>query len=366
MDRVPPRYRLSSYQYRLPVARIAQVPAERRSASRLLVLDRRGGVRSHARFEDLPGFLRRGDCLVVNDTRVIPARLVARKETGGLVEVFVTRAGGVSRSSGAWDSLDAMIRTHRGLRPGTMLAVVGRDGAETDARLRVEARTAGGGARLTLQSPAGATAAEVLERHGRVPVPPYIRREDDSLHDLDRERYQTVYARVPGAVAAPTAGLHFDQDLLGRLRDMGVEVASLTLHVGPGTFKPVRVEDIRLHQVDPEPFEVPKSTSRAVNEALASGRRVVAVGTTVVRVLETLGARGGPIRAGRGTTRLTILPGHRFRVVSALVTNFHLPGSSLLALVSAFAGRERVLRAYREAVREGYRFYSYGDAMLIA
>lgn len=358
MERIPPRYRLSSYQYLLPQDRIAQVPVERRSGSRLLVLDRRGGVRSHARFEDLPGFLRRGDCLVVNDTRVIPARLFARKETGGLVEVFVVR----------FDErrLDALVRTRRGLRPGTTLAVVGRDGGETDARLRVEARTAGGEARWTLQSPAGTTVAEVLERHGRIPVPPYIRREDGSLHDLDRERYQTVYARVPGAVAAPTAGLHFDKDLLDRLRGMGVEVQPVTLHVGPGTFKPVRVEDIQRHQVDPEPFEVPKSTSRAVNEALASGRRVVAVGTTVVRVLETLGAGGGPIRAGRGMTRLTILPGHRFRVVSALVTNFHLPGSSLLLLVSAFAGRERVLRAYREAVREGYRFYSYGDAMLIA
>ncbi len=358
MDRVPPRYRLSSYQYLLPQDRIAQVPVERRSESRLLVLDRRGGVRSHARFEDLPAFLREGDCLVVNDTRVVPARLFARKETGGLVEVFAVR----------FDErrFDAMVRAHRGLRPGTTLAVVGRDGGDTDARLRVEARSTGGEARLTLQSPAGTTVAEILERHGRVPVPPYIRREDGALHDLDRQRYQTVYARVPGAVAAPTAGLHFDSDLLGRLRRMGVEVAPVTLHVGPGTFKPVRVEDIRRHRVDAERYEVPEDTARAVSDALRSGRRVVAVGTTVVRVLETLGAQGGRVRAGRGVTRLTIRPGHRFRVVSALITNFHLPGSSLIVLVSAFAGRERVLRAYREAVREGYRFYSYGDAMLIA
>lgn len=358
MDPIPPRYRLSSYRYRLPADQIAQVPAERRTGSRLLVLDRRGGGRSHARFEDLPDFLRPGDCLVVNDTRVIPARLYARKDTGGLVEVFAVRVAG--------ETLDAMIHTHRGLRPGTTLAVVGRDGAETDVGLRVEARTAGGEARLRLAAPRGMTGAELLERHGRVPVPPYIRREDGSRHDLDRERYQTVFARAPGAVAAPTAGLHFDQDLLARLREKGVVVVPVTLHVGPGTFKPVRVEDIRLHQVDPEPFEVPDDTARAVNEALASGRRVVAVGTTVVRVLETLGARGGPIQPGRGTTGLTIRPGHRFRVVAALVTNFHLPGSSLLVLASAFAGRERVLRAYREAIREGYRFYSYGDAMLIA
>lgn len=358
MDRVPPRYRLSSYEYRLPPDRIAQVPAERRTGSRLLVLDRRGGVRSHARFEDLPAFLREGDCLVVNDTRVVPARLFARKETGGLVEVFAVRFDG--------RGLDAMVRAHRGLRPGTRLTLIGRDGADTDARLRVEARTADGGARLTLDSASGMTVEEVLERHGRVPVPPYIRREDGSLHDLDRERYQTVYARAPGAVAAPTAGLHFDAGLLERLRGMGVIVAPVTLHVGPGTFKPVRVEDIRRHRVDAERYEVPEDTARAVTEALASGRRVVAVGTTVVRVLETLGAQGGRVRAGRGVTRLTIRPGHRFRVVSALVTNFHLPGSSLLVLVSAFAGRERVLRAYREAIREGYRFYSYGDAMLIA
>ncbi len=358
MDPIPPRYRLSSYRYRLPAERIAQVPAERRTGSRLLVLDRRGGIRAHARFEDLAGFLRRGDCLVVNDTRVVPARLFARKETGGLVEVFVVRS---SR-----ERIEAMVRTHRGLRPGATLAVVGRDGGETGVLLRVEAGTAGGGAALTVASPAGMGVEEVLRAHGRIPVPPYIRREDDSLHDLDRERYQTVYARADGAVAAPTAGLHFDEALLARLRGMGVEVVPVTLHVGPGTFKPVQTEDIRRHRVDPERFEVPEASARAVNAALAEDRRVVAVGTTVVRVLETLGARGEGISARRGKTDLTIWPGHRFRVVSALITNFHLPGSSLLALVCAFAGRERVLRAYREAVREGYRFYSYGDAMLIA
>lgn len=358
MDLIPPRYRLSSYLYHLPPERIAQVPLERRTASRLLVLDRRGGIRAHARFEDLPDFLRPGDCLVLNDTRVIPARLFARKETGGLVEVFAVRVED--------QGLDALIHTHRGLRPGAVLTVIGTDGSETEVRLRVEERLPGGGARLTLLAPSGRRFAEVLDRWGHVPVPPYIRRDDDSLRELDRERYQTVYARSDGAVAAPTAGLHFDEALLGRIRSLGVEVVSVTLHVGPGTFKPVKVQDIRLHRVDPEAYEVLEGSARAIGEALASGRRVVAVGTTVVRVLETLACAGGSWRATRGQTDLTILPGHRFRVVSALITNFHLPGSSLLMLVSAFAGRERVMRAYREAVRHGYRFYSYGDAMLIA
>ncbi len=359
MDPIPPKFCLSSYDYSLPPEQIAQVPAPERTGSRLMVLDRRGGVRAHARFEDLPAYLREGDCLVVNDTRVIPARLFARKETGGMVEVLTVRFFG--------ERLEAMVHAHRGLRPGATLEVVARDGGETGIRLRVEARTNDGRAVLVVTHPPGMVVSEVMDRCGRIPLPPYIQRSDASLHDLDRERYQTVYARSEGAIAAPTAGLHFDEDLLARLGDMGVQVVPVTLHVGPGTFRPIRAEDIRRHRVDPERFEVPPASARAINEAIQERRRVVAVGTTVVRVLETLGgSRRGLIEPRCGETDLTILPGHRFRVVSALITNFHLPRSSLLALVCAFAGRQRVLRAYREAVRLGYRFYSYGDAMFIA
>jgi len=356
MEPIPPRYRISSYRFDLPEDRIAQVPAVERTESRLLVLERRGGIQAHARFSELPAYLSPGDCLVLNDTRVIPARLFARKPTGGLVEVFAVRTD--SRR------FSAITRTHRGLKPDTVLRVLDRRAEPTHVQLRVEAIFADGLAELSLVAPDGLSFRDILARFGHVPVPPYIRRTDDRLHELDKARYQTVYARRDGAVAAPTAGLHFDCALLDRLRQAGVETLFVTLHVGPGTFRPIRDEDIRAHQVDPEFYEMPRETAERLNWARQEGRRIVAVGTTVVRVLETLGARG-PIEAGEGFTSLTILPGHRFRIVNALITNFHLPGSSLLVLVSAFAGRERVLRAYREAIRLGYRFYSYGDAMLI-
>lgn len=352
MSEVPPRYRLSSYSYHLPQDLIAQFPIEQRSKSRLLVLDRRTGYRLHTTFENVVFFLRPGDRLVINDTRVIPARLFAVKETGGRVEVFF-----VEESAGI---IVAMLRKAGRINPGSRLKVLDRNGKVTDVLLEVVS-VGRGQATLRCASAQHIKPRELLERFGHVPLPPYIKRQDTPK---DLERYQTVYARHEGAVAAPTAGLHFDEVLLKRIQGIGVIVLPVTLHVGPGTFKPVRSEDIRLHQVDPERYDVPQDTAREITEALRSGSRVIAVGTTVVRVLESAFFRG-EIRPGPGVTSLTIIPGHRFKVVSGLITNFHLPCSSLLVLVSAFAGRERILRAYREAVRLGYRFYSYGDAMII-
>lgn len=351
---IPPRFSLASYEYALPAGQIAQVPAARRTDSRLMVLPRRAGAPSHGQFTDLPGLLRAGDVLAVNDTRVIPARLFATKETGGRVELLVLDR---------WPTrLRAMFGTKRGLKVGTELTVSGPDGLPTGTRLSVESVVGDGTAFLTMGN--GEDVDTMLSRLGHMPLPPYIRRDDGRHRDLDRERYQTVFARDPGAVAAPTAGLHFTEELLADLVDRGVEVVRVTLHVGPGTFKPISAADVRQHDVGEEAYAIAPQAAERVNAALAEGRRVVAVGTTVTRALETAGADGRVV-AGAGRTRLLIAPGHRFRVVSGLVTNFHLPGSSLIVLVAAFAGRRRVLQAYREAVRSGYRFYSYGDAMLV-
>jgi S-adenosylmethionine:tRNA ribosyltransferase-isomerase len=351
---IPPRFALSSYVFDLPQDRVAQVPAERRSQSRLMVLPRRAGAPQDATFAGLPGLLRAGDLLVVNDTRVIPARLFARKETGGRVELLVLERDGVR--------FRAMFGTHRGLREGAELAVLGPDGEPSGARVRVEWIPGDGTA--ALRTADGEDVDAMLARLGHMPLPPYIRREDGRHRELDRERYQTVYADAPGAVAAPTAGLHFTPELLDDLERAGIEVARITLHVGPGTFKPIAADDVRRHDVGLERYRVAPEAAARINRALDDGRRVIAVGTTVTRTLEAAGATGRVV-AGEGATRLLIVPGHRFRVVSGLVTNFHLPGSSLIVLVSAFAGRRRVLAAYRRAVASGYRFYSYGDAMLV-
>lgn len=354
-DVIPPRFALSSYGFDLPADRVAQVPAPLRTASRLMVLPRRSGAQRDHAFGDLPGLLRAGDLLVVNDTRVIPARLFARKETGGRVELLV-----LDRFPGRFR---AMFGTHRGLRPGARLELLTPDRGPSGIHARVESVVGDGSAHLAVESP-DTDVDGLLARLGHMPLPPYIRREDDRFRELDRERYQTVFAREPGAVAAPTAGLHFTPDLLAELEAAGVLTARITLHVGPGTFKPIMVEDVRQHDVGLERFAIPGQAADRINQALDEGRRVIAVGTTVTRTLESAGVSGRVV-AGEGATRLLIAPGHRFRVVSGLVTNFHLPGSSLIVLVSAFAGRQRVLAAYRHAVRSGYRFYSYGDAMLV-
>ena len=334
--------KLSEFDFELPPERIAQEPAGERDASRLLVLERGSGRTTHRIFRDIGDELNAGDLLVLNDTKVIPARLFARKPTGGRVEVLLVEP--LERPS-VWR---ALLSGGKSLRPGARLAV-------SDALAVEILEREGESWRIELSGEGDPFAA------GSVPLPPYIERSaDDPRTALDRERYQTVYANRPGAVAAPTAGLHFTPPLLDALRDRGVAVATVTLHIGPGTFLPVRTEDVTAHRLHEEAFDLPRETVDAVLEAKARGGRVVAVGTSVARTLESAGSTPGP-----GRTSLFIYPGYRFRTVDALVTNFHLPRSTLLMLVCALAGTEVTLAAYREAVRERYRFYSYGDAMLV-
>ncbi len=346
--------RTSDFAFDLPAELVAQEPPTARSDARLLHLSA-GGRAAHRRFPDLPAFLRPGDLLVRNITRVIPARVPARREVGGgRVEVLILPEEEAPR-----DLFRALTRP--ALRPGVRLLA----GEAESVRLEVADDLGGGQRRIRIL--AGAKDLfELADKVGRTPLPPYIRRDPagpEAPGSTDRERYQTVYARSPGSVAAPTAGLHFDLPMFERLKERGIAVADLVLHVGYGTFAPVRMDDPREHTLAAERFSVPPETRRAVLSQLAEGRRVVAVGTTTVRVLETPGVLASD--TGAGETSLLILPGHRFRVVSAMLTNFHLPESSLLMLVAALGGTEAVLAAYREAVRERYRFYSYGDAMLV-
>jgi S-adenosylmethionine:tRNA ribosyltransferase-isomerase len=339
--------RVAEFDYDLPAERIAQSAAPR-GASRLLVLDAPDAGR-HRSVADLPELLLPGDLLVVNDTRVLPARLFATRATGGgRVEVLLVEKLAPRR----WD---ALARPGRKTRPGTRLVLAPGLGATVVAK-RVDGRH-------TLEL--DAEIEPHLETLGHVPLPPYIGRADT---EEDRERYQTIFAREPGAIAAPTAGLHFSAELLERLAARGVERAAVTLHVGIGTFKPVTADLVHEHVMEKERYEISAAAAEAIERARRAGRRIVAVGTTVVRTLESAAARSssGSIEPGAATTDLFIYPGFRFRAVDLLLTNFHLPRSSLLMLVSAFAGRERVLEAYREAIDAGYRFYSYGDAMLVA
>lgn len=333
----------ADFHYELPPELIAQQPPAVRGDSRLLTLDGRTGEYTDAHIRDLAALLRPGDLMVVNDTRVIPARLRARKATGGQVEVFIER---VLQS----DRALAQLRSSKPCRPGSLLQVGG-------ALLRVCMRQEDGF--HVVETADGAPLSSLLESEGEVPLPPYITRAAETG---DRERYQTVFARAPGAVAAPTAGLHFDEALLAEIAERGVERASITLHIGAGTFQPVRADDLSAHRMHAEWLEVSADTVDAVARTRACGGRVVAIGTTAVRALESAAA-SGRLEACTGDTRLFITPGYRFRVVDALVTNFHLPESTLLMLVSAFAGREQVLAAYRHAVTARYRFFSYGDAM---
>ncbi|GIX22678.1 MAG: S-adenosylmethionine:tRNA ribosyltransferase-isomerase [Gammaproteobacteria bacterium] len=336
--------RTADFDYPLPPELIAQAPLAERSASRLLHLPPEGGWHDRV-FRDLPELLRPGDALVFNDTRVVPARLRARKASGGAVELLVERVLDGGR-------VLAHLKASRKPRPGDPLIL------EDGSRITVVGRRE---ALFELDLGGDEPVFERLERIGRIPLPPYIRRPDAAI---DRERYQTVYARRPGAVAAPTAGLHFDEPLLAALAARGVERLFVTLHVGAGTFQPVRGERIEEHRLHSEQAEITAETVAAIEAVRARGGRVVAVGTTVVRTLESAAA-GGRLRPFRGETDLFIVPGHEFRVVDALITNFHLPRSTLLMLVCAFGGRERVLAAYRHAVEHRYRFFSYGDAMFL-
>jgi S-adenosylmethionine:tRNA ribosyltransferase-isomerase len=335
----------SDFHYDLPRELIAQFPAEPRSASRLLVVDAVNDRLEDRHFVDFIELLRPGDLLVLNDTRVIPARLFARKESGGRVEVLIERALDEQRAL-------AQLRANKPVRCGARLLFGDKISAEISGRE---------GEFYTLRFSDTAPLMDVLQRLGHVPLPPYIERVDEPC---DRERYQTVYACRAGAVAAPTAGLHFDKPLLGRLASVGVQVGFVTLHIGAGTFQPIRVSDIREHHMHAEYVDVSEPVCTQIMQTRARGGRVVAVGTTVVRALETA-AHAGRLTPFKGETQLYIYPGFRFRVVDALLTNFHLPGSSLLVMVCAFAGRQCVLGAYRHAVTQRYRFFSYGDAMLV-
>ncbi len=356
--------KVSDFDYELPPERIAQQPAEPRDSARLLVHEIASAATTHSFVRELPNFLERGDLLVVNDTRVRSARLVGRRASGGSVEFLLLEA----LDDGVWRALaQPAARLKRGE------TIVLEDGALTAEMLERPKRDDGEGLgewRIVVRDAASGEFAgeEHFDRFGRMPLPPYIHRPrgDDARRELDRASYQTVFAAHPGAVAAPTAGLHFTPDLLAALEARGVERASVTLHVGEGTFRAVEVEDTSEHRMHAEHFELPRAAALAIERCRARGGRVVAVGTTSARVLESCASANGLVEAKRGETRLFITPPREFAVVDVLLTNFHLPRSTLLMLVSAFAGRERVLALYRDAIDRGYRFYSYGDAMLLA
>ncbi len=339
---------LDDFDYTLPAELIAQTPLPERSASRLLVTTPAAGstpVLADATFCDLPDLIGPGDLLVFNDTRVIHARLHGIKDSGGQVEVLIERAIGPHEAL-------AQVRASKSPKTGSRLRLA--EAFEVEVLGRV-------GEFFHLRFPAGEDLLVLLERHGKLPLPPYIQR---AAGDADESRYQTVYARDPGSVAAPTAGLHFDQPLLDRLIERGARCAWLTLHVGAGTFQPVRVDDLGEHRMHRERYVIPQETVDAIAATRAAGGRVIAVGTTSMRALEAA-TQEGPLEAGSGETEIFILPGFRFQVVDALITNFHLPKSTLMMLVSAFAGIDSIRRAYAHAVEARYRFFSYGDAMFI-
>lgn len=338
--------KVSEFQFELPDALIAQFPLSGRSDSRLLALDKTSGQISHLKFTDILDLLHEGDLLVFNNTKVVPARLHGRKETGGKVEVLVERITGEH-------SALAHVRASKSPAAGSALLLEG--GIEATVKGRK-------GELFELFFNGEQSLLSLLEKHGHMPLPPYMDREDGSE---DRERYQTVYAAIPGAVAAPTAGLHFDEEILQRLKDKGLEFAFVTLHVGAGTFQPVRVDQVEDHPMHSEYIELDQAVVDKIKQVKASGGRVVAVGTTSARCLESACAQG-ELKPYHGETDIFIYPGYSFGVVDALLTNFHLPKSTLLMLVCALAGKQNVLSAYREAVEEEYRFYSYGDAMFIS
>ena len=358
--------KLQDFDYHLPPRLIAQQPVDPRDQSRLLVLDRRIQSVEHRHFCDLVEYLQPADVLVVNDTKVWAARLIGKKQSGGKVEILLVRKkgvvnptarveGGTEEKASEWECL---VQSSGKVRGQTTVCL------EEGLRAELLGRNSNGLWSLRLSGDGDVDAA--VRRIGFPPLPPYVRRNGDrAMRARDLERYQTVYARREGAIAAPTAGLHFTEALLEQIKRKGVAVHPLTLHVGIGTFLPVKHERIENYRLDPEVFEVYPETAKSIHNAHISGKRVIAVGTTVTRALESCVDEKGCPRPERGETGLFILPGHRFRVVDSLVTNFHLPRSTLLMLVSAFAGREFILAAYEEAIRENYRFYSYGDAMLI-
>lgn len=340
---------LHDFDYELPPDLIAQEPAQQRETSRLMTLCRASGQIDETVFAQIPECFRPGDLLVANDTRVIPARLLGRKASGGKVEVFLVR-----RREEPGEVWNCLIRASKAPKPGSQLLLPEGINARVVERSSEDL--------WTVAFEPGDDFAERLERAGEMPLPPYIRR---GSREGDRERYQTVFAVSKGAVAAPTAGLHFTRELLDEVRSRGVETAFLTLHVGLGTFLPVRTEDLSQHRMHAEQYIIPEATAAAIRECRKRGGRVVALGTTTARALEQAGRDDGTVASGEGEADIFICPGYRFKVVDALITNFHLPKSTLLMLVSAFAGKELLFRAYDEAIRRRFRFYSYGDAMFI-
>lgn len=337
----------SDFYFDLPAELIAQTPIERRDASRLLVLDKDSGAWEHRHFFDLPEYLRPGDCLILNNSRVLPARLLGQRlPGGGTCEVLLL----IDRGDKTWECL---VRPGKHLREGARLSFGGGE------LLAEVTSVLDGGNRLVRFNYDGVF-LEVLDRLGKMPLPPYIREELQ-----DRERYQTVYSKVVGSAAAPTAGLHFTEDLLQKVQNMGVKVGYVTLHVGLGTFRPVKEDNITDHMMHSEYCVIPQETADLINETKRNGGRIICVGTTSCRTLETWAAEDGTMMANAGWTNIFIYPGYKFKVIDALITNFHLPESTLIMLVSALAGRRNVLNAYKEAVRERYRFFSFGDAMFI-
>ncbi|MHB1656052.1 MAG: tRNA preQ1(34) S-adenosylmethionine ribosyltransferase-isomerase QueA [Burkholderiales bacterium] len=337
--------RTDDFDFELPPALIAQFPSAHRTASRLLHVDAATTSVSDRRFTDLPDYLHPGDVLVFNDTRVIKARLFGRKASGGHVELLIERV------IGEYEAV-SFIRSSHAPKPGTRIRI------DESVELTILARELD---LYRIRFETGQTVLDILEQFGAMPLPPYIER---TAEETDTARYQTVYARHPGAIAAPTAGLHFDEPMLELLDAAGIIRAHVTLHVGAGTFQPVRAEHIADHVMHSERYTIPQVTVDAIGQARAQGKRVIAVGTTSLRALEAA-AQNGPLQAGENETSIFITPGYRFRVVDLLLTNFHLPKSTLLMLVSAFAGKEKIEHAYRHAIEQGYRFFSYGDAMLI-
>ncbi len=332
--------KLSDFDYELPEELIAKYPVVPRHAARLMVLNRKDKSIKHDTFINLPNYLEEGDLLVFNNTKVLPARLYGRKPTGGKVEIVLTDY----IKPDEWKALVG----GKKIRPGLIVEIA------PDFHIEILEHIEGGTFRVKLL---GDEPLKLLDKYGHIPIPPYLKREEEPI---DREYYQTIFAKEKGAVAAPTASLHFSEELMEKLKEKGINFAFITLHVSYGTFKPVKSENIEEHRVDPEYVKIPKETVQKIKETKERGKKVVAVGTTVVRALET-----SPYEPFEGWTELYIYPGYKFKVVDAMITNFHLPRSSLLILVSAFAGREFILKAYREAVQKRYRFYSYGDGMLI-
>jgi S-adenosylmethionine:tRNA ribosyltransferase-isomerase len=345
---------INLFDYELPESLIAQTPLSERSSSRLMTLDKQTGEIGHYTFRDLARLLRPGDTLVLNNTRVIPARLIGRKRGGGAnVELLLLKQLREDR----WETL---ARPGKRLKPGAIVDFGDFDGDHPLLSAEIEEELPEGGRIVRFRY--NGIFLEILDRLGQMPLPPYIKARLE-----DKERYQTVYARYPGSAAAPTAGLHFTDELLQQLREQGVRTAFLTLHVGLGTFRPVSVERIEEHRMHAEYYELPEETAALLNEARSEGGRIIAVGTTSCRTLETVAQKfkDAPLQASSGWTDIFIYPGYEFRIVDALITNFHLPRSTLLMLISALAGRENVLRAYEIAVREQYRFFSFGDSMFI-